>query len=310
MEIDENVNPDSFERDDAYELGRNDEDFEIDPWEDKRNRKDPVASKGQSTLLHTQGKESHEEVNAIRSGIGDNDDLYVKVPQEEVIEESFQYAARHRGRKKHETVIYPEIPFEYGVHYKGEELVTDNEQPYDHRVDAYPGKTMKYEVTQKDPQPTKRDWEAQMNVHSRVKQDILEYAVNWRGKAATESVSGAADLFTSANGHFIGPGPRSVWNKSGNFVREIDNRSHASGIIAKEFYNWSDYEAEYEFKTVKATGLRNDPITKRVTSDGRLVDEPGADDDVLGFIFRAKSNQKDFYIFVWEGDDLLETRKP
>ncbi|MBR2245608.1 MAG: hypothetical protein IJ880_01055 [Bacilli bacterium] len=305
MEIDENVNPDSFERDDAYELGRNDEDFEIDPWEDKRNRKDPVASKGQSTLLHTQGKESHEEVNAIRSGIGDNDDLYVKVPQEEVIEESFQYAARHRGRKKHETVIYPEIPFEYGVHYKGEELVTDNEQPYDHRVDAYPGKTMKYEVTQKDPQPTKRDWEAQMNVHSRVKQDILEYAVNWRGKAATESVSGAADLFTSANGHFIGPGPRSVWNKSGNFVREIDNRSHASGIIAKEFYNWSDYEAEYEFKTVKATGLRNDPITKRVTSDGRLVDEPGADDDVLGFIFRAKSNQKDFYIFVWEGDDLL-----
>ncbi|CDQ41792.1 PA14 domain-containing protein [Virgibacillus salexigens] len=301
--MEENINPDPINVEETDEIERNDEDYQIDPWTEDNEMAEYIPPRGHLTEIQTEGKEEIEKVNAFHSGIGDNDDLFLKTPESEELTIPFKYAARHRGRKKHQTTIYPEIPFEYGIHYEGEELVTDNEQAYDHRVDAYPGKTMKYSVKQKDPQPTNRDWEAQLNVESRVKQETLEYAVNWRGKAAVEAVSGAADLFTSRNGNFIGPGPRSVWNKSGNYVKEIDNRSHASGIIAKEFYNWTDYEAEYEFKAIKSTGLRSDPYAKVVTSSNRLVSMPGADNDVLGFIFRADRNNKDFYIFLWEGDE-------
>lgn len=301
--MEKQLNPDSPIELEDHEIDRNDEDFQVDPWVNKHNKQPSVEAKGSSTLLHTEGKGETQETSAFHSGIGDHDDLLVKKPEEESIMLPFQYAARHRGRKKHETMIYPEIQFQYGIHYEGDMFRTDNEQPYDHRVDAYPGKTIKYSVTQKDPQPTNRPWEAQMDVHAKVRQDTFEYAVSWKGKAAKESVTGAADLFTSANGHFIGPGPTSTWRKSGNVVREIDNRSHASGIIAKEFYNWDDYEAEYEFKPIKATGIRNDPYAKVVTSDNRLVSMPGADNDVLGFIFKAK-DRKNFYIFLWEGHNL------
>lgn len=306
MAVDKNKNPDSFPEDETYDLGQNSENFVIAPWEDKRDKKEYIPAKGKSTLLHTEGGHEEEEISAFHSGIGDKDDLLVKLPETEELEIPFQYAARHKGRKEHRTTIYPEIPFEYGIHYEGEKFTLDNEQPYDHRVDAYPARTIKYSVTEKDPQPTKRPWEAQLDVHARVKQEIFEYAVRWRGKAAKESVTGAADLFTSSRGRFIGPGPTSVWNKSGKSVREIDNRSHGSGIIAREFYNWTDYEAEYEFKTLKATGLRNDPLAK-VVSNGKLYSVPGADDDILGFIFRADKNNKDFYVFLWEGDSGIVT---
>lgn len=297
------VNPDPLEELEE-DTKQEDHKYNIDPWVDKKEKKEFIPSKGTSTKIYTDGKARDKEVSAFKSGIGDNDDLFVKQPDTEEMELDFKYAARLRGKKKHETMIYPEIPFEYGIHYEGEQLVTDNEAVFNHRVDAYPGKSIKYSVTERDPQPTYKDWEVKMIADGRVRQDEFHFAVNWKANAAVEAVRGAANLFTSARGNFIGPGPRSVWNKHGNYVREIDNRSHGSGIIAKEFYEWDDYEAEYEFKPIKATGVRDDPNAKVLVGD-RLYSIPGADDDVLGFIFRAQKNNKDFYIFLWEGDNTI-----
>src|SRR5690625_2015391 len=107
MDVDKNINPDRFPEDDTYELERNNEDFEIAPWKDKRDKKEHIPTKGKSTLLHTEGKREEEEVSAFRSGVGDNDDLMVKLPESEEVKLPFQYASRYRGRKKHETEIYP-----------------------------------------------------------------------------------------------------------------------------------------------------------------------------------------------------------
>ncbi len=301
MEV--NNNPDKLN--DLEEHTTNDEEYAIQPWIEKKEKKVFTPSSGLLTNIQQDGIATEEEINAFKSGIGDNDDLFVKTPNKEKMKLSFQYASRLRGKKKHETMIYPEIPFEYGIHYEGEEILRDNEQPYDHRVDAYPGKTVKYSVTQRDPQPTNRRWEVEFIAGGRVRQDTLEYAVKWKAEAAVESVSGAANLFTNARGTYIGPAPPgSIWHKSGNYVREIDNRSHCSGIIAKEFYDWTHYEAEFDFKTIRATGARPDPNAK-VVRGSRVYSQPGADDDIIGIIFKAKKNNKDFYMFLWEGDDIL-----
>src|SRR5699024_4669474 len=138
-------------------------------WVDKKEKATHIPAKGKPIESYTEGKRDTTEITAFKSGIGDRDDLLVKKPDHEALDTSFKYAARFRGKKKHETDVYPEIPFQYGIHYEGKELVTDNEQEYSHRVDAYPGKTIQYSVTQEDPQPLVRNWEAQLNIDARVK---------------------------------------------------------------------------------------------------------------------------------------------
>lgn len=275
-----------------------------EPWVDKSKKKEYIESNGHSTLLYTKGKGSESKVHAFRSGIGDNDDLLVKKPNQEEANASFQYGVRLRGKKKHETMIYPEISFQYGIHYKGDLYTEDNEQEYEHRVDAYPGKSMEFTVTQEKPLPVEREWEAELTLSTMLPKKDYRYAVKWEGLYEVSTVQNAADLFTSKEGYFMGPGPNDVWKKDGTIVKEIDNRSHFSGIVAKSFYEWDNYEAEFDFKPIKATGLRNDPYA-RLISGGKIYSMPGADDDILGFIFRAKQENgkvNDFYIFLWEAD--------
>ena len=275
-----------------------------EPWVDKSKKKEYIESNGHSTLLYTKGKGSESKVHAFRSGIGDNDDLLVKKPNQEGANASFQYGVRLRGKKKHETMVYPEISFQYGIHYKGDLYTEDNEQEYEHRVDAYPGKSMEFTVTQEKPLPVEREWEAELTLSTMIPRKDYRYAVKWEGLYEVSTVQNAADLFTSKEGYFMGPGPNDVWKKDGTIVKEIDNRSHFSGIVAKSFYEWDNYEAEFDFKPIKATGLRNDPYA-RLISGGKIYSMPGADDDILGFIFRAKQENgkvNDFYIFLWEAD--------
>ena len=299
-------NPDPIEIDDKTKDMANDE-LTI-TWKDIKEKKEFIELPGQSTIHYQKGNNLQEEEKAFQSGIGDHDDLFVKKKDHERIEMPFQYAARLRGKKKHETQIYPEINFQYGIHYKGKQFRDDNEQYFNHRVDAYPGKTVEFTVTQEKPLPIKKDWEAKLNFQAMVPPKPYRYAVEWEGIYETTQTQNAADLFTDQYGIFLGPGPKGAWQKSGSVVREIDNRSHFSGIVAKNFFDWDTYEAEFDFKPIRATGLRNDPNAKVVTSDGRLVSVPGADNDVLGFIFKAKNESgkvNDFYIFLWEANDQI-----
>jgi hypothetical protein len=278
--------------------------YEPDPWVDKTKKKPYIESSGHSTILYTKGKADRSETHAFHSGIGDNDDLMTKKPVSEDIELPFQYGVRLRGKKKHSTMIYPEINFQYGIHFKGDLYKEDNQQEYEHRVDAYPGKSMEFSITQEKPLPTERSWEAELTLQTMIPKKAYGYAVKWEGLYEVNATQNAADLFTSQYGYFMGPGPTGAWVKSGTIVKEIDNRSHFSGIVAKNFYDWENYEAEFDFKPIKATGLRDDPYAKLI-SNGKIYSMPGVDNDILGFIFKAKQENgkvNDFYIFLWEAD--------
>lgn len=277
-----------------------------EPWVDKNVKKPYIDTAGNSTILYTKGKGERDEAYAFHSGVGDNDDLLVKAAEHEIIEEDFKYASRYRGKKKHEVSHYPEVPFEYGLHYEGELYTEANESPFKHRVDAYPAKNIEYSVTMNDPQPSVREWEAEVTMDTVIPKKEYRYAVNWKGLKELESQINPKTLFTSSEGKFIGPGPNSTWKLDGSIVKEIDNRSHFSGIVAKEFYDWDSYEAEFDFKCIKATGINNDSFAKLVSSNGSLTSVPGADDDMVSFIFRAKPGSDgkvdDFYMFCWEAD--------
>lgn len=241
--------------------------------------------------------------NAIHSGIGDNDDLFVKRPKEEDVTETFKYATRLRGKKQHETMIYPELPFQYGISYTGQTLETYNEKEYEFGVHAHPEKTIGYRIEETKELPVKRMWEAQACFEAQVWRMNMKYALNWKGKktvqarnevdyavswkaaVVSKAISDARDLFTSANGTFIGYGDETTWKKhSTGYVYDYSNIGRFSGIIAKNYSNLINYEAEFDFKTVLAS---NDQHVG------------GNDDDIVGLIFKAKDN-RNFYMMLWE----------
>lgn len=247
--------------------------------------------------------------NAIHSGIGDNDDLMVKKPQSEDATEEFQYAARLRGKKRHETMIYPELPFEYGISYKGQTLETYNEKEYEFGINAHPEKTIGYRIEETKELPVKRLWEAEACFEGKVQRMNMKYAFNWKGKKATpvrnevdyavawratvtsKAISDARDFFTSTQGQFLGYGDSKTWKKhSSGYVYDYSNVGRFSGIIAKQYYKIENYEAEFDFKTVLAT---NDQHVG------------GNDDDIVGLIFKAKDN-KNFYMMLWERDSRVK----
>ncbi|MCY9186612.1 PA14 domain-containing protein [Bacillus halotolerans] len=252
---------------------------------------------------------SKRKRNAIHSGIGDNDDLFVKRPKEENAEEQFQYAARLRGKKRHDTQIYPELPFEYGISYTGQTLEVDNQKDYKFDINAHPERTIGYRIEQTKELPVERLWEAKACFEAEVRrfnmkyalqwsgkkaiqvQNTLEYAVNWKASVTSKYISDARDFFTSKNGKFIGYGDSRTWKKhSSGYVYDYSNVSRFSGIIAKGYYGIKNYEAEFDFKTVLAT---NDQFVG------------GDDDDVVGLIFKAKDN-KNFYMMLWERDGRVQ----
>lgn len=247
--------------------------------------------------------------NAIHSGIGDNDDLFVKRPQKEDITEDFEYAARLRGKKRHDTLIYPEIDFDYDISYKGDILVTDNEKEYEFNINAHPEKKMAYCITETKELPVKRLWEAQACFEAEVMRMNMKYAFNWKGKKSVQvrnevdyavnwratvtskAITDARSFFTSANGQFIGYGDATTWKKhSSGYVYDYSNVARFSGVIAKQYYNIENYEAEFDFKTVLAT---NDQYIG------------GKDDDVVGIIFKAKDT-RNFYMMLWERHDRVK----
>lgn len=247
--------------------------------------------------------------NAIHSGIGDHDDLFVKQPAVEDVTEDFRYAARLRGKKRHSTMIYPETPFEYGVSYTGQTLEVYNEKEYQFGINAHPEKTIAYRIEQTKELPVQRMWEAKACFEAEVmrmnmkyafnwkgkkavqKRNTVEYAVNWSATVTSKAISDARSFFTSQNGQFIGYGDASTWRKhSSGYVYDYSNVSRFSGIIAKQYYGLQNYEAEFDFKTVLAT---NDQHVG------------GRDDDIVGLIFKAKDN-RNFYMMLWERDERVK----
>lgn len=246
---------------------------------------------------------------AIHSGIGDNDDLLVKQPKEEDVTESFQYASRLRGKKRHNTMIYPEIPFEYGISYTGQTVETYNEKPYEFNVNAHPEKVLAYRVEETKELPVKRMWEAKacfeaqvwrMNMKYALEwkgskavqvQNDVDYAVTWKASVVKKAISDARDLFTSANADFVGYGDSTTWKKaSSGYVYDISNTSRFSGVIADDYYRNENCEVEFTFKPVLAD---NDQFVG------------GNDDDIVGVIFKAK-DKRNFYMMLWERETRVK----
>lgn len=242
--------------------------------------------------------------NAIHSGVGDNDDLLVKQPAKEDVTEEFQYAARLRGKKRHQAMIYPEIPFQYGISYKGKTLETYNEKPYEFHINAHPEKVIQYCIEQTKELPVRRLWEAKGCFQAEVWRMNMKYALNWKGKRAEKRYhdvdyavnwratvisnykADAKDFFTSKTGDFIGYGDANTWLKGKDYIYDYSNVSRFSGIIAKQYYGLENYEAEFDFET------------RYATNDQHVG---GNDDDIVGIIFKAK-DKKNFYMMLWERD--------
>jgi len=227
---------------------------------------------------------------AFRSGIGDNDDLQVKQPAGESQSIPFQYAARLRGRKRNEVMMYPELNFNYSIQYKGDLYVEDNESPYKVSIDAYPGKKFDYKITQTRRLPIERDYEVKMEIGGVVGSKTVEYRANWAaGYQVTEKID-SKSLFDARNrkGDYIGAGAQDVWQLSpdGSYVYETVNRTHFSGMIANEYYNKTDYRIRARFRPILST------------IDDYAIPF-GDDDDVVCLIFRAK-DKRNFYMAMWE----------
>lgn len=267
--------------------------------------KQKVMSPGVIDAPYLQGKTQNRPIKAIKSGVGDQDDLLVKKPEKETLSKDFKISARLEGEQQHSINHFPGIDFQYGIHYKGQYYEDDNSQHYKHRVDAYPKKVLKAEITQTDKHPVTRPWVVGVDINGHVRKTTLHYAVEWSGLYQEEEVQGAADLFTYQNGNFIGPGPKTnSWHKEGGSVQNYDNRSHMQGVVAKEFYDWDSYECEYEFQPIRSLKYRPDTAAT-VPYNGRWYRLPGADGDILGFVFKAKPDNKNFYLFLWEAQDRV-----
>lgn len=265
-------------------------------WENDGVVIPPVSGGGFSTLLYGQGRAVADKTKAFKSGIGDNDDLLVKKPEKENVVQSFKYSARLRGKKKHEILIYPEIKFQYSIQYKGDLLITYNESPYKFEVDAYPGKKFEFTVKEDRKVESERDYEIRMKIGGSVEQKTLEYAVNWEASRPVENKGDIKELFTTSKGDYVGPGSPSEWYVDGNKVKETLNRSQFSGVIANEYYDMGDFEAEFNFKPLYAT----------VNVDAQ---HKGEDDDIVGIIFRAQ-DENNFYCMLWEAEErVTESRR-
>jgi len=251
-----------------------------------------VDGKGTSTILYGTAQGSSDETYAFHSGIGDNDDLFVKKPQAEDIAQSFQYAARLRGRKKHQIMIYPEIDFQYTIQYKGDLYYDYNESPFKVGIDAYPAKPFNFTIVENRRLETKRDYEVRMDIGGNVPITTVDYAVDWSVEYPVKYEGDVKDLFTSDKGTFIGAGDRSVWINHGSYIADASNQSYFSGILAKEYMTWGSYEAEFDFKTIGSMRDYNSLGTDQ-------------DDDLIGLIFKAKDN-KNFYLFLWEAEERVK----
>ncbi len=261
--------------------------------------------------------------NAIHSGIGDHDDLFVKRPNKEDVTENFQYAARLRGKKRHDTMIYPEIPFEYGISYTGETLETYNEKEFEFGINAHPEKTIAYCIEEEKELPVKRLWEAKACFEAEVLRHNLkyaieykghtgkvdkrtaEYAVNWRGLYTVANLGDLKQYCTTKTGDALGDAGYGNWTMQSSFIEDKTNTSKWSGVIAKDakYKAMDSYDVTYKFKPQLANGTGNSNNAHRKGSNG-FYKAYGWDDDCIGFIFKAK-DKNNFYMLLIEGEERV-----
>jgi hypothetical protein len=276
-------------------------------WTDERFEESYIDGKGMSTILYGRSHGEEDPYYAFKSGIGDNDDLFVKKPESENDIQAFKYAARLRGKKKHQIMIYPEIKFQYSIQYKGDLFVTYNESPFKIGIDAYPAKKFEVKIQEERKLETEREWEVKMDLTGTVTKKTLEYAINWKANIEIEDHGDVKDLFTSsAKGMYIGGGSPDVWRLSadGSYIYETANRSLFSGVIAKEFFNWSAYEVDIDFKPIHNDN-EFEVYSKNVYTNTWYRDN-GADDDVIGIILKAQPDGKNFYVMFWEAHQMVK----
>lgn len=269
------------------------------------------------------GKQGRKR-NAIHSGIGDNDDLFVKRPAKEDVTEDFQYATRLRGKKRHETMIYPELPFEYGVSYTGKTLEVFNEKPYQFGVNAHPAKNIGYRIEETKTLPVNRLWEAKACFEAEVLRYNMKYAINYKGhtgyidKRTAEyavkwegmyTVANLGDLkqyCTTATGDALGDKGYGNWTMQSAYIEDKTNTEKWSGVIAKDnkFKRMNSYDITYKFKPQKANGTGGSQNAHRRAANGSFYKDYGWDDDCIGFIFKAK-DKYNFYMLLIEGHERV-----
>lgn len=257
----------------------------------------------------------------IQSGIGDGQDLFVKKPNNEFVEEPFQYRHRLAGKRKNHKMIYPELPFEYGIQYKGKVLEDYNEKPYAFNVNAHPKRCISYDVEETKLLPVDRLWEAEALFEAEVERKVLKYALQYSGSTGVEDKRTAEykvcwdamavksnhgdlkDLMTTAAGTAVGAAGYGNWAKSGSNIRDVTNVSSISGVIAKN-KNMKSAEVTFGFKPILALNdSGNSGSAKRKSGTG-FTAAAGWDDDVVGFIFKA-IDKKNFYCMLWESDERI-----
>ncbi len=274
----------------------------------------------------------------IHAGIGDKLDLMVKKPSEEIVEETFKYQHRYKGKEKHEVPFYPELPFEYSISYKGETLEDFNEENYVFDIYAHPEKTFHYKVKEKKVLPVDRLWEVEAIFEADVqknnllyaivfdakypglRQNTLEwklklvgrfyngdpleyyYAVKWKGVVPIGGVSSAKAMFRQGapGSHLIGCVNQGGSNKNWDFVNDtIVDKTNTPFVSA--IYNSSQSQEKYYEATLTFKPVRAHGYNSaRRRSGNGWVTEPGFDDDMIGILFKVK-DRNNFYALMIEG---------
>jgi hypothetical protein len=256
-------------------------------WTDPKFEPNYIDGKGSSTILYGRAHGAVDPAYAFKSGIGDNDDLMVKKPESENTVQAFQYAARLRGRRKHQIMIYPEINFQYSIQYKGDLFVTYNESAFKVGIDAYPAKRFDFTILEERKLPTQRDYEVRMDIAGTVAQKTLEYAVKWEASYPQTVLGDLKAMFTTdgtGKGIYVGYGNDIYWKFNGSYVYQSRNVPVFTGVINKDYY-WTSGEVSIDFKPI-------------------FVDYQGWDDDLIGFIFKAK-DERNFYVLLMEGNEMV-----
>jgi hypothetical protein len=273
-------------------------------WIDQKFEDSYIDGKGSSTILYGRAQGEVDPAYAFHSGIGDQDDLMVKKSESENTVQAFRYAARMRGRRKHQVMIYPELSFQYSIQYKGDLFVTYNESPFKVGIDAYPAKKFEFTIHEERKLETPREYEFKMDITGSLPKKTVEFGIKWQANVEKKNYGDVKDLFTSSAGQYIGGGDSSVWKMDNGFVYETANRSCFSGIMAKSYASWTHYEAEMDFKPIYCATDRYVGWIKDGVVPPNYVRNDGADDDIVGMIFKAK-DANNFYCLLWESDQRV-----
>lgn len=232
---------------------------------------------------------------AIVSGIGDQNDLLASI-EEGSISEPFQYMVRPIGEQETHIQIYPEIEFEYDVHYEGEIENPYEESMYGFQVDAYPETILDFTIKQTTPMPLVFDADVELLIEGSNSINTMKYALEFDLTLKQTSTVNASALFNttaSGEGIYIGNplGAQNGWKVVGTSIQEIENQNYFSGSIRRGFFDKKDYEIDYEFKPIYFTTKINGQTYQNCK-----------DDDLIGFIFRA-IDERNFYILFIESDE-------